>query len=181
MGSGQRPYRGWCAAGWRGRGGRCGQWRLGRGQFAETLLSVRVPPWRRGLVSEPQELRQISPAIPEGRPGEDRRGHAKGSRRHGELKREGHGCQTPTWRGGGGVGGGGGPALKSLGRGRRARLLLLDTEMVDRAGEGSLWLAEACKTFLLPPKADPYQDRPLLYPFHHFLSLLWSCFSPGSA
>ena len=27
----------------------------------------------------------------------------------------------------------------------------------------------------------PYQDRPLLYPFHHFLSLLWSCFSPGSA
>ena len=27
----------------------------------------------------------------------------------------------------------------------------------------------------------PYQDRPLLYPFHHFLSLLWSSFSPGSA
>ena len=30
-------------------------------------------------------------------------------------------------------------------------------------------------------KEGPYQDRPLLYPFHHFLSLLWSCFSPGSA
>ena len=28
-------------------------------------------------------------------------------------------------------------------------------------------------------KEGPYQDRPLLYPFHHFLSLLWSCFSPG--
>ena len=30
-------------------------------------------------------------------------------------------------------------------------------------------------------KEGPYQDRPLLYPFHHFLSLPWSCFSPGSA
>ena len=30
-------------------------------------------------------------------------------------------------------------------------------------------------------KEGPYQDWPLLYPFHHFLSLLWSCFSPGSA
>ena len=30
-------------------------------------------------------------------------------------------------------------------------------------------------------KEGPYQDRPLLYPFHHLLSLLWSCFSPGSA
>ena len=30
-------------------------------------------------------------------------------------------------------------------------------------------------------KKGPYQDRPLLYPFHHFVSLLWSCFSPGSA
>ena len=68
-----------------------------------------------GLVSEPQELRQISPAVPEGRGGGDRRGHAKGARRHGELKREGHGCQTPTWREGGGVGGGGG-ALKGLGQ-----------------------------------------------------------------
>ena len=29
--------------------------------------------------------------------------------------------------------------------------------------------------------AGPYQDQPLLYPFHHFLSLLWSCSSPGSA
>ena len=105
VGSGQRTWRGWCAAGWRGRGGRCGQWRLGRGQFAETILSVRVPRWRRGLVSEPQELRQISPAVPEGRAGGDRRGHAKGARRHGELKREGHGCQTPTWREGGGAGG----------------------------------------------------------------------------
>ena len=32
-----------------------------------------------------------------------------------------------------------------------------------------------------PVKKGPYQDRPLLYPFHHFLSLLWSCFSPDSA
>ena len=30
-------------------------------------------------------------------------------------------------------------------------------------------------------KEGPYQDRLLLYPFHRFLSLLWSCFSPGSA
>ena len=30
-------------------------------------------------------------------------------------------------------------------------------------------------------KECSYQDRPLLYPFHHPLSLLWSCFSPGSA
>ena len=30
-------------------------------------------------------------------------------------------------------------------------------------------------------KEGPYQDRHLLYPFHHFLSRLWSCFSPGSA
>ena len=52
---------------------------------------------------------------------------------------------------GGRGGGGGGGALKGLGRGRRARLLLLDTEMVDRAGDGSLWLAEACERFLLPP------------------------------
>ena len=52
--------------------------------------------------------------------------------------------------GGRGRGGGGG-ALKGWGRGRRARLLLLDTEIVDRAGDGSLWLAEACERFLLPP------------------------------
>ena len=90
-----------------GGGGEGGgvQWRLGRGHFAETLLSVKVPRWRRGLVSEPQELRQISPANPEGRAAGDRRGNAKGARRHGELKRQGHGCQTPTWREGGGVGG----------------------------------------------------------------------------
>ena len=31
------------------------------------------------------------------------------------------------------------------------------------------------------PKEGLYQDWPLLYPFHHFLSLPWSCFSPGSA
>ena len=30
-------------------------------------------------------------------------------------------------------------------------------------------------------KEGLYQNRPLLYPFHHFLSLLWSCLSPGSA
>ena len=35
--------------------------------------------------------------------------------------------------------------------------------------------------FTAHSKEGPYQDRPLLYPFHHFLSLLWSCFSPGSA
>ena len=29
-------------------------------------------------------------------------------------------------------------------------------------------------------KGGPYQDQPLLYPFHRFLSLLWPCFSPGS-
>ena len=33
----------------------------------------------------------------------------------------------------------------------------------------------------LPSKEGLYQDRPLLYPFHHFMSLLWSCFSPDSA
>ena len=32
-----------------------------------------------------------------------------------------------------------------------------------------------------PTNEGPYQGRPLLYPFHHFLSLLWSCFSPRSA
>ena len=52
--------------------------------------------------------------------------------------------------GGRGRGGGGG-ALKGWGRGRRPRLLVLDTEIVDRAGDGSLWLAEACERFLLPP------------------------------
>ena len=43
-------------------------------------------------------------------------------------------------------------------------------------------------TVLLPPvndsgvqKEGPYQDRPLLYPFHHNPSLLGSCSSPGSA
>ena len=46
---------------------------------------------------------------------------------------------------------GGGGALKGLGRERRARLLVLDTEIKDRAGDGSLWLAEACERFLLPP------------------------------
>ena len=34
---------------------------------------------------------------------------------------------------------------------RRPRLLVLDTEIVDGAGDGSLWLAEACERFLLPP------------------------------
>ena len=51
---------------------------------------------------------------------------------------------------GGRGGGGGGGALKGWGRGRRARLLVLDTEIVDRAGDGSLWLGEACERFLLP-------------------------------
>ena len=32
-----------------------------------------------------------------------------------------------------------------------------------------------------PSKEGPYQDRPLLYPFHHNPSLLGSCSSPGSA
>ena len=35
--------------------------------------------------------------------------------------------------------------------GGRPRLLVLDTEIVDRAGDGSLWLAEAWERFLLPP------------------------------
>ena len=52
--------------------------------------------------------------------------------------------------GGRGRGGGGG-ALKGWGRGRRPRLLVLDTGIVDRAGDGSLWRAEACESFLLPP------------------------------
>ena len=73
------------------------------------------------------------------------------------------------WRGGGGgahMGWGGG----------QARLLVLDTKIVDWAGEGSLWLAEACERFLLPldgvaedwdacrslhspaPEADPSDD-----------------------
>ena len=52
---------------------------------------------------------------------------------------------------GGWGGGGGGGALKGLGRGRRARLLLLDTKIVERAGDGSLWLAKDCERFLLPP------------------------------
>ena len=30
-------------------------------------------------------------------------------------------------------------------------------------------------------REGPYQDRHLLYPFHHCPSLPWSCFSPGSA
>ena len=37
-----------------------------------------------------------------------------------------------------------------VGRGR-PRLLVLETEIVDRAGDGSLWLAEAWERFLLPP------------------------------
>ena len=36
-------------------------------------------------------------------------------------------------------------------------------------------------SWIVASKEGPYQDRPLLYPFEHFLSLLWSCFSPGSA
>ena len=77
-----------------------------------------------------------------------------------------------TWREGGGAGG----ALKGWGRGRLAGLLVLDTEIVDRAGDGSLWLAEAFERFLLPhdgvaedwdafwslrapsPEADPSDD-----------------------
>ena len=77
---------------------------------------------------------------------------------------------------GGRGGGGGGGALKGLGRGRRAGLLVLDTEIVDRAGDGSLWMAKACERFLLPrdgvaedwdacgsvrapsPEADPSDD-----------------------
>ena len=47
-------------------------------------------------------------------------------------------------------GGGGGGAVKGRGKGR-PRLLVLDIEIVDRAGDGSLWLAEACERFLLPP------------------------------
>ena len=65
-------------------------------------------PNRRSSGKSPQPSRK------EGLEG-NRRGHAKGARRHGELKREGHGCQKPTWREGGGVGGGGG-ALKGLGQ-----------------------------------------------------------------
>ena len=45
---------------------------------------------------------------------------------------------------------GGGGAHMGWGRGR-PRLLVLDSEIVDRAGDGSLWLAEACERFLLPP------------------------------
>ena len=33
----------------------------------------------------------------------------------------------------------------------------------------------------IAPKEGPYQNRPLLYPFHHIPSLLGSCSSPGSA
>ena len=35
--------------------------------------------------------------------------------------------------------------------GGRPRLLVLDAEIVDRAGDGSLWLAKAWERFLLPP------------------------------
>ena len=52
------------------------------------------------------------------------------------------------------------------------------------AGDFTKRLTEIFSDTLLTlggPKEGPYQDRPLLYPFHHFLSLLWSCFSPGSA
>ena len=39
-----------------------------------------------------------------------------------------------------------------MGRGGgRPRLLVLDTEIVDRAGDGSLWLAQAWERFLLTP------------------------------
>ena len=54
-------------------------------------------------------------------------------------------------------------------------------EFIDRGWiepSDSEWASPA---FIVPKKEGPYQDRPLLYPFHHFLSLLWSCFSPGSA
>ena len=37
------------------------------------------------------------------------------------------------------------------GAGGRPRLLVLDTEIVDRAGDGSLWLVEVWERFLLPP------------------------------
>ena len=36
-----------------------------------------------------------------------------------------------------------------------------------------------CQRVTSVPKEGPYQDRPLLYPFHP--SLPWSCSSPGSA
>ena len=59
----------------------------GGGQFAETLLSIRVPRWRWGLVSKPQELRQIPPtAFRERRAGGGGRGHAKGARRQGKMQ-----------------------------------------------------------------------------------------------
>ena len=45
---------------------------------------------------------------------------------------------------------GGGGAHMGWGGGR-PRLLVLDTEIVDRAGDGSLWLAGAWERFLLPP------------------------------
>ena len=58
-----------------------------KGQFADILLSIRVPRWRWGLVSKPQELRQIPPtAFRERRAGGGGRGHGKGARRHGELQ-----------------------------------------------------------------------------------------------
>ena len=44
------------------------------------------------------------------------------------------------------VGGGGG----------RPRLLVLDTEIVDRAGDGSLWMAKAWERCLLPPDGAAY-------------------------
>ena len=45
-----------------GGGGWCQHPGLGRGQFAETPLSIRVPR-RWGLVSKPQELWQIPPRL----------------------------------------------------------------------------------------------------------------------
>ena len=43
------------------------------------------------------------------------------------------------------------------------------------------WIGKFQRSRNRRTKEGPYQDQPLLYPVHHFLSLLWSCFSPGSA
>ena len=56
--------------------------------------------------------------------------------------------------------------------------LALHNSVTSKYGGGSNWARIGCRIW---GKEGPYQDRPLLYTFHHFLSLLWSCFSPGSA
>ena len=70
-----------------GEGGGVSNGGWGEASSLRHFLRIRVPRWRWGLVSKPQELRQIPPtAFRERRAGGGGRGHAKGARRHGKLQ-----------------------------------------------------------------------------------------------